>query len=236
MKRKIYFVPHQDDELLTFGIDIALSVKEGFEVFVVLCTDGGGSRIRNILNDKSECSICHSLHAYPLSVDEFIKARDREIISSCASLGVKKENLIIEERRIADGSLDEERAKELIKKYLDYFGKDSFVSTMYPNDESVQHRDHRRLGLAALSLKNEGIIKHLSLDEEPYVYKKVTHSPDSEPERITASGEISKIIDEAIKAYSLFDPSQGRYAIGFHSVNKEMLLLKEEKTLYRHNY
>ncbi len=235
-KRIIYFVPHQDDEILTMGISIAMGVKNGFDVYVVLCTDGSRSRIRTVLNDGSICEKCLNRHVFPLSLEDFIAARDREFLSSCADLGVKRNNIIIEENRIKDGNLTEENARKIIVKYLDLLGRDSYVGTMYPNDASIQHHDHRNLGLAALKLKNEGKIGRLELMEEPYVVKEVNHNPADEPKKIKARADIESRLENAISEYSLFNPSKGRYAVGYHSVTNELELLKEEKTLYSHIY
>lgn len=235
-KKIIYFVPHQDDEVLTMGISIAMSVKDGCDVYVVLCTDGSCSRIRTVLNDGNVCEKCLNRHVFSLSLEDFIAARDREFLSSCTDLGVKKENIIIEENRITDGNLTVENARNVIIKHLEMLGRDSYVGTMYPNDESVQHHDHRNLGLAALKLKNEGKIGRLELMEEPYVAKTASHNPDDKPKKIKACADIESRLENAISEYSLFNPSEGRYAVGYHSVTNELELLKEEKTLYSHIY
>ena len=230
----IYFAPHQDDELLTMGIDIASRIENGSEVYVVLCTDGSHSRIRTALGDGSFCEKCNEKHVFTLSVEEFIRSRDSEFLSSCSALGVKRENVLFEEKRITDGSLTPQNAEELIKKHLRLIGEDSTVCTIYPNDEKEQHHDHRNLGLAALKLKTDGVISHLELFEEPYVAKIVEHTKGSEPETVIACGNIAERIENALGAYSVFNPPDGRFAIGYHSVTLEMELLKKEKTLYRH--
>ncbi len=235
-KKIIYFVPHQDDELLTMGIDIASCVEEGYEVFIVLCTDGSRSRIRELLNDKSRCEKCKSTHNFSLSVEEFVKARDREFFACCAALGVKNENILFDRKRITDSCLTEEKAKALIKKHLELLGKNCTVKTIYPNDAAIQHHDHRTLGLAAKELKDEGVIERLELMEEPYVATKVSHKKEDEPRIIKADGNISLKIKNAVSQYSLFNPEIGRFAIGYHSVTREMELLKTEMQLYKHIY
>ena len=47
----IYFIPHQDDELLSMGVDICDSLKKRKNVHIVLCTDGSGSSVRKRLNN-----------------------------------------------------------------------------------------------------------------------------------------------------------------------------------------
>ena len=49
--RVLYFAPHQDDELLTMGLDICESVKKRMDVHVILCADGSKSGVRNVLKN-----------------------------------------------------------------------------------------------------------------------------------------------------------------------------------------
>ena len=95
MKKILYFVPHQDDELLGYGLDIAKETKLNSEnVYVFLCTDGSSSGVRRMLCDnKEECFLHEGKHQYTLGSEEFSKARDREFILSLIALGVKKENI-----------------------------------------------------------------------------------------------------------------------------------------------
>ena len=91
----IYFAPHQDDELLSMGVDICNSLKKGKSVHVVLCTDGSGSSVKRKLNDGKSCNKHPGEHIYDLSEQEFIQARDTEFVASCLALGVKRENIHI---------------------------------------------------------------------------------------------------------------------------------------------
>lgn len=232
----LYFPPHQDDELLTYGIDIAASVKNGYDVHIIMCTDGAGSNVRLRLGNREYCEQCHDTHVFDLTKEDFTATRDQEFFGSCDALGVKRENIHFEDERIPDGSVTVEAAKALIKKYVERFGEDCTVCTMYPNPPEIQHMDHRNLGLAAKELYDEGSIKHLVLLEEPYVAVIADHAPGEEPKIFYAPEDIAKQLEEAVSSYFLWDPSNKRYAVGFHSVPDEMEQLKTEKGLYYHTY
>ncbi len=232
----LYFAPHQDDELLTYGIDIANSVREGCDVHIILCTDGASSNVRLRLGNREFCTQCNEQHVYDLTREDFTATRDCEFYGSCGALGVKRENIHMEEVRVVDGQLTVEEGKRIIEKYLKLLGEDSTVGTMYPNPPEIQHLDHRRLGLAAKELKDEGIIKHLVLMEEPYVAVIAEHSPEDEPEILSASNEVAQQIEKAVGEYFLWKPAEKRYAVGFHSVPSEMNQLITEKKLYYHIY
>ena len=235
-KTVLYFVPHQDDELLTFGIDIANSVKDGCDVHVIVCTDGSSSNVRLRLGNREFCTQCNEQHVFDLTKEDFTATRDREFFGSCAALGVKKENIHFADERIVDGNITLDGAKDIIKTFVDRIDADSTVCTIYPNDPKEQHRDHRTLGLAAAELYKEGAVKHLVLMEEPYVAVAVDHADGEEPKIFYAPDDIAQQIEKAVSEYFLWDPKNKRYAVGFHSVPNEMEQLKTEKGLYYHTY
>ncbi len=232
----LYFAPHQDDELLTMGIDIAASVKNGYDVHVIMCTDGSSSNVRLRLGNREFCEQCHEQHVFDLTKEDFTATRDQELFGSCDALGVKRENVHFPDERIVDGNVTLERAKEIIKDFVEKIDPDCTVCTIYPNAPEAHHKDHRTLGLAAVELYNEGVIKHLVTMEEPYVAVEVEHKKGEEPEIFYAPDDIAKQIEKAVASYFLWDPKNKRYAVGFHSVPNEMNQLITEKALYYHTY
>ena len=155
----IYFAPHQDDELLSMGVDICHSLKKGMDVHVVLCTDGSGSSVKNALNNGKKCAKHDGEHIYDLSIQQFIKARDEEFVGSCLALGVKKENIHIPQKRGKDGALAQVTAENIIKEYISVYGEDATVCTISQNNGAKQHRDHKTLGRMA---ENMLIIRWIS--------------------------------------------------------------------------
>lgn len=57
-KTVLYFSPHQDDEILSMGIAICNSVRNGQNVHVVLCTDGSKCKVRIQMSDGKACFVC----------------------------------------------------------------------------------------------------------------------------------------------------------------------------------
>lgn len=235
-KTLLYFSPHQDDEMLTEGIDIAVSIENGYDVHVILCTDGSICNVKEKLNNGKHCKSCNTDHNYMVTTEEFVQSRDSEFIGSCLALGVKRDNIHIEETRMVDGSETAEGTKEIIKKYLELFGKNCTVCAVFPNDPEVQHRDHNALGLAATELKDEGVIKNLYLFEEPYNLEKVSRGDREEPNIYYASDEIMTKLQKAVDEYHKWDPENGRYAVGYHSAGERMENVLSEKALYYHIY
>lgn len=220
----IYFAPHQDDELLSMGVDICNSLKKGKSVHVVLCTDGSGSSVKRKLNDGKSCNKHPGEHIYDLSEQEFIQARDTEFVASCLALGVKRENIHIPESRGKDGSLELSTAQSIVRQYLKEIDKKAMVCTISRNNGAKQHRDHKTLGRAVENLTNWGEIRKRHLFIEPYHYEQVKDNArliPIEPEVLTAVSSVKDKINNAIRAYSYWNPQEKRYAIGYHSVTNE---------------
>ncbi len=220
----IYFVPHQDDELLSMGVDICKSVSKGKDVHVVLCTDGSSSSVKNVLNNGKQCNKHPGEHIYKLSIEEFIKARDNEFIDSCKALGIKYCNIHIPDERGKDGSLDLSVAVNIVKKYLMQIDKNAIVCTISQNNGPKQHRDHKTLGKACENLQNKGIIRKLKLFIEPYHFDQIRDNawmiPVS-PTVISSNSDALMKIKSAISSYSYWNPQEQRYAVGYHSVTNE---------------
>ena len=221
----LYFSPHQDDELLTMGVDICKTcLLTNKEVHVILCTDGSKSPARQILNGDTICTIHNENHNYNLSEEEFIKARDCEFISSCKALGVLQENIHIYEKRAIDGSLSFEYAQEIIKHFVSIYGKDVEIRTITPyRFKYYKHNDHYNLGLAAENLlKQKLFVKAKFFIEQnslPKTTKKFIISLFYNIKKEAVSKEINEKIEKAIQqSYAYWNPKEKRYAVGYHCV------------------
>lgn len=223
-KTMIYFAPHQDDELLTMGVDILASLRQHHDVHVVLCTDGSKSGVKKVLHNGKGCTKHEGLHNYDLTEEEFIQARDREFRDSCLALGIKSYNIHIPGKRSVDGSLTAGEAQRIIKNFLAICGRSAIVCTTAPTNGPSQHPDHSALGWAANSLLNQGIIREVRFFVEPYHFSQIVENPRMIPVEPTikkASPQAQEKIKKAISAYSYWNPSEGRYAVGYHSVSTE---------------
>lgn len=229
-KTILYFVPHQDDELLTMGIDICSAATRGHDVHVILCTDGRKSNVRLRLNDKQSCSLHQEPHVYELDEDDFIKARDAEFIDSCLLLGVPQANIHIATDRAVDGKLEITEAENIIKRYMQQYGQDAEVNAIYFANGKNQHKDHKALGRAVYNLWRAGLIRNVKFFREPYcskskgLYFVARH----------ALPEVSLRVCYAIYNYKYWAPNIGRYAIGYHSVPYDFeKLMRKMKVYYR---
>lgn len=98
-KKSLWFSPHQDDEVLTLGYGIINDILNGYDVHVILCTDGGGTGVLRKWRNGTTCNLCQTIHygyvGTNFTREEFSKYRDFEFVNCCLHLGVKSENIHI---------------------------------------------------------------------------------------------------------------------------------------------
>lgn len=234
-KTALFFIPHQDDETLTFSPAIQRYIKDGYDVHVILSTDGISSSVReNILNGNSVCNIHNERHNFKISKTEFTRLRDKECTQALITLGVKQENIHISRFAVKDGTLDKDRAKTIISDYLEQY-PNSKIFTISNMSQNVTggHNDHYTLGIAAKELYDEGKVNDLDLFIEFYIredFEKRNKNIKLEKYYPTNSNQIKR----ATYSYTNFDPKHQHYAIGGHSVNQ--LFNKMEQDLYNDEF
>lgn len=218
----IYLAPHQDDELLTLGLDACRTINSGeYDVHVVLLTDGSKSNKRFEICNGKECPLHPGIHQYELSIQQFIEARDKEFRGSCDALGYAPGSIHFFPRRVIDSLLSVEAAEAAVRSVLSQFPIGSAVRTISPFGGKKQHADHRNLGLAALKLHQEGLVGDLKLFIEPYCAEACrAEHPQLMLTGMNADDAEKAQIARAIRSYSRWEPEQGRYAIGYHSVTE----------------
>ena len=235
--KNLYFVAHQDDELLNTGVLLSDEAQRFPEdTFVILCTDGGGSGVINVLGDGKDCWLHKGTHLYPLTREEFSRFRDREFVDSCQILGVKDENVIIHEKRGLDGSLSEEEAESIISAVLRLFPEERdfrirAVSSLFAGR---QNPDHRAIALSCEKLFEKGLFSEMLLVTDSCFTGDCRELfPHIQFEEKAPSEEAFVKIKAAADCYGIWEPEEGRFAVGWHSVKDEFeYIVKNPVTLY----
>lgn len=125
-ERMMVFAPHPDDETLACGGTIALSVKQGKDVYIVVMTDGRNSH-----------KILLSIEKDP-TPRELIPIRRKESQLAAQILGVRRDHLIFLD--FEDGSLASHcgEGKVLVLNYL----LKILPTEIFMPDKSDSHPDH----------------------------------------------------------------------------------------------
>jgi len=148
-KTIIVFAPHPDDETFGCGGTIAKRVREGYEVLVVVLTDGRYAFLEELGIDSDP------------TPEELKEIRKEELKRVVKILGVREENLFFLD--FEDGTLDknEEKAEE---KVMEILSKNSPVEVYFPYEKDC-HPDH-----CATNRIVRNSIKELGLPTRMYKY------------------------------------------------------------------
>lgn len=189
----IFYVPHQDDDTLAFGVGIMNHYYGGHNVHIVMLTDGAASAVRKWTG---------------LSVLDFTTARNTEFEHAMGAIGIKPNR--IEYSNLKDGAMTVEQVEKVILKY----------EAKYPGakhktySDTDTHTDHRNAGQALRNLLGEGKVS----DGRFYVRRgsqapkgmKLTTEPFIEAYR--------PFLMAASASYNIRNEVKGFYGIGHRSV------------------
>jgi putative cell wall-binding protein/LmbE family N-acetylglucosaminyl deacetylase len=243
----VYLVPHADDEVLTYAVNIRNEISKGREVFIALMARGDDTFARDALNgfyDKESYSkynrgkivYCywHGKYHDPenenfkhghIDLKEFGDIRVEEFIRAGKALGVPDDHILVE--GLPRGAFNAKRVKDIITVY----------KTKYPNAEFRTmskhdlHNEHALIGRVLDELVNENKIpKHKVL----YFVSNYTDRTANKKFRESVYKESllkpkdRLFIVDSIKVYKDYRPSLGLYAAGYHSVSSQFNSLEND--------
>lgn len=215
----IYYIPHPDDDILSFGPSIIQDIESGNEVNLVLLTQGRASRAIHAVNERLEAE-----GYLPLTVEQFGQARVQEFIHSMISIGVTEEQIHILD--FPDGSLTMENVTSVIEQFQDST-REEVHHTFTDLDP---HHDHSITGVALREYKKKAPIdvrfyipiqEHGQLEHLKAVELKTARS--------------KKLLQQGLDAYGIWSPEKGFYAIGQSSVPEYFIRAREAQTSKWHD-
>jgi N-acetylmuramoyl-L-alanine amidase len=242
----VYFVPHADDEVLTYGVDIRNMIASGRKVYLVLLSKGEDSGARDIQNgvydlesktpefaEKPIFCWWHGLYHNPLeenylhghiSQAEFAQARVDDFFRATIALGVPKSSIIDESLFLMD--YNSVTAKRVMEKYISLYPNADF-RTMSEYDE---HDQHAFLGEVLEQLEAENKVAKYQTKYFVSIYtgrfSGVSLNERKYAVTLTKPSD-STFVKNAIEAYKYFYPEHGIYANGYHSVAIQFNSLEE---------
>ncbi|WP_028777913.1 PIG-L family deacetylase [Shimazuella kribbensis] len=210
----VYYVPHPDDEILTFGVPIRNDINAGKTVFLVLFTHGEGSAILATLNKK--------IAPNKITAEDIGRSRVREFLHSAEALGVDKHH-----RDIYDPSKKRMKLR-LVKSVALYFESLSNDVTHNGMSELDVLQEHAMTGKVLNQLQKEGKIKKKETYASVYMSRFAKKKLKGYPIRLdNATDEF--YIDSSINTYKRWDPENGWYACGYISVTNQFNSLHADK-------
>lgn len=211
----VYYVPHPDDEVLTYGVPIRNDLNAGKTVFLILFTHGEGSAILGKLNKMTAPK--------KVSPKELGRSRVREFLFSAEALGIGKDH------RDVYGPNKKGYKVNLVRSVALYFESLSNDVTHNGMSQLDTLQEHSMTGKVLNELYKQGKIKkkntYASIYMSRFAEKKLkgTHIQLDNPTD-------NYYIDSSINTYKRWDPENGWYACGYISVSEQF------NSLYTHKY
>lgn len=135
----IYYIPHQDDEAINFAVGILNDIQAGYNVHLVLLTDGSAAIVIKKLG---------------MTKQEFSAARDREFAYAVNIMGVKPQN--VSYQKLQDGATTVKQIESVIRAYEKKYPKAKHKAYSYTD----WHNDHKNSGQALKNLKKAKVISN----------------------------------------------------------------------------
>lgn len=238
IKDVLFFIPHQDDEMLSFSTVIKQYMDNGYNVNIVLMTDGSNVGVNNVINGtngickihnkkhnpKLEGAKINGLNINTFSIQNLVQCRNEEYFRALYKLGLDKSNIHISKFVQKDNNLNKDIAIKGIMEYLNKY-PNSIVHTFYHVPFSKgNHADHLGLGRASKELYDNKKINKLYLHVEPYLVNDFRDKNKNEKlyEYYPSTKAQNDSIVAGLREYSIWQPQNGKYAIGYHSVKRSI--------------
>ena len=201
----VFIVPHQDDETISMGAAIANHVDSRRPVHLYVVTDGGASGVRT--------KLCTAAYNYQcLSYEDFVKARNVEVVDAAMALGVPRDNIHL--MGYADGTLTYDKAVAIIGKIVSDHGPSASYKT---TSWLEKHSDHIALGDALNRMCRSGQVTDCRFYHSPL------HRTDSSiatSQVVTPRSGIEKNSAKVKAAVATYKNS--RYKIAYLSSGKSL--------------
>ena len=208
----IFFAAHPDDETIGMAGAIRQSLEEGRPVFVELMTHGEASFVRGELSERGTCAWHSGRHVYALSVEDFGDARVREFLDALHRLGVTGvhvsgyPNMGLTPAQVGERISYWTSRNESGLSLRGTAGKQDPESAANPFPQP----DHAAVWEALVASGHDDVLGYC-------IYEALTglcHFDDR-----VSLGSLCEHKREALSAYELWDPDNGRFGIAYHSTH-----------------
>ncbi|MBO3143499.1 PIG-L family deacetylase [Dermatophilus congolensis] len=224
---QVYISPHQDDETLSMGAAIAADTAAGKDVHLILVTQGNNARGHRVVNNALTRA-----GLPPITQAQYQAGRNAEFISAAKKLDVKTQNIHF----LGVEDTDEPQPfRAAIDRIINTYGLQAAYNSMSWLDKNPAHY-HLADHLDRQCREGNG--------PECHFYQYSSYQPDAPSYAITTAvttpigvwiPSTDGRVLHAAEEYRRWDPSNGRYAIGWkHSVSRSFRALRERPGVWTH--
>jgi len=221
----IFVVAHPDDETLGFGPQLRRHVVYDRDVHVLLLTRGEATRVREELNGERITPWWRVLHnpvveGYaPLTQTDVGTARLAELVAAVGCMGIPPDR--VHEARLPDGGVTVEAAKAAILELADTLPDTGLWSHSYLVDN---HPDHLAAGQAVRQLGEEQPTRfwdrRYMIEPQYWTDPRISQLPHPPSLADAADADERDRTINACRAYGVWQPRSGAFAVGMHSVDR----------------
>jgi LmbE family N-acetylglucosaminyl deacetylase len=232
-KQAVFYAPHPDDELLSFGVIASEYIALGYEVIYVLLTSGSTSTAIKLINGELASPGNGTRFVYkgthnpalsgytPLTVDEIGRARITEFKSSAGEMNVSPQQI---------HTFDLLKENELHVE--DTVGAMLGIVALYPQAihwtmSTIDVHPHHRVAGESLRLISEGnqLLTGYTISRTTWdaLSAERAHPDTTLPTTFLfkPAGDRMQRVRNAALPYNAWNPQAGSYAVGYTSVPKQ---------------
>ena len=231
-KQVVFYAPHPDDELLSFGVIASEYIALGYEVIFVLLTNGATSTAIKVINGELPAPGNGTRYVYkglhnptaagyaPLSAEDVGRARTNEFKSAAGELNVSAERLYLfdllkEDQLQVDGLIG--AMLEIVARY---------PQAIHWTMSTIDIHPHHRAAGEALRQISDGTELLTAYTISRTTWDALSDQQAKDP-TTPATYFFKPVVDRiqrvrnAALAYNAWNPHAGSFAIGFTSVPKQ---------------
>lgn len=183
----VFLVPHQDDEVLSYGASVKEHLLAGRDVHLVLLTDGSSSgeckRSRSGTYGHPNFDATDGVVGTYTAVDREACAtfRDQEFLNAASAMqnnvgnAVGTLTAVIRTDRTQDGSLSTAYVEAVVTEYVTLYPEASFKGMTYKeSDHAEGHADHDVVGEALNNKYSDGTITDVRYYVKPALWDNIS--------------------------------------------------------------
>jgi LmbE family N-acetylglucosaminyl deacetylase len=224
----IYYIPHQDDDAIAFSLSIAHDLANNVPIQVHLISDGANHDLQQYMASGSHyCKWHNTNHSFPLDDQDISRIRTQEFLASMTALNVPPDKIHLMDLHdyqtpaawTADlyNQLKESVKEQILTNHAQYPNALHHCSSGYFDFDGPRNPVHLACWDAAIEITNASIIH---ADRFAFYRTYVFYQPP--PNRwAEMTMNLSQYLPQhrlSVQAYQAYDPSNGQYALGMHSV------------------
>ncbi|GAB5590909.1 hypothetical protein Unana1_05809 [Umbelopsis nana] len=224
----IYYIPHQDDDAIAFSLALAADVAKGVSIQIFLISDGANHDLQQIMaSGLHYCKWHNTNHTFHLTDEDISRIRTQEFLASMAALAVPPDNIHLMNLHdfqtpaawnpVLYNQLKESVKQQILDNHAQYPNAMHHCSSGFFDFDGSRNAVHLACWDAATEITEQ---KLMQSQRFAFYRTYVFYQPPSQRwSQMTMN--LSQYVPQhqlSVQAYQRYDPANGQYALGMHSV------------------